>query len=278
MICISSDSTCDLSAELIAKYGIHTIPLSIVVGDRVYKDGRDITPAELFSFVEHGESCQTAAVNVFEYVEYFQELRKQYEAAVHISLGSGFSSSHQNAKLAAQEVEGVYVVDSQNLSTGTGLLVLQAAELAQAGRSAAEIAEIIAAEAAKVEASFVLSRLDYMAKGGRCSAITAQGARILKLRPSIEVVDGKMVVGRKFRGKLVKCLTDYVQARLEGRTDLDLKRIFITHSGCDPDVVAAVKAEVERWADFDEILETTAGCTISNHCGPDTLGILFKRA
>lgn len=278
MLCISSDSTCDLSAELVAQYGIHTIPLSIVVGDRVFKDGQDIVPEQLFRYVESGQACQTAAVNVFEYVKYFQDLRKQYEAVVHISLGSGFSSSHQNAKLAALEVSNVYVVDSQNLSTGTGLLVLQAAELAHAGRSAEEISEIIAADAGKVEASFVLSRLDYMARGGRCSAITAQGARILKLRPSIEVVDGRMVVGRKFRGKLEKCLIDYVEARLIDRTDLDLTRVFITHSGCSPEIVAAVKETVAGCARFSQVLETIAGCTISTHCGPDTLGILFKRA
>ncbi len=278
MICISSDSTCDLSADLIAKFGIHIIPLSIVVGDQVFKDGQDITPEGLFNFVENGQSCQTAAVNVFEYIQFFQDLRKKYDAVVHVSLGSGFSSSHQNAKLAALEVPGVHVVDSQSLSTGTGLLVCQAAELAERGFSPEQISEIIARDAGKVEASFVLSRLDYMAKGGRCSAITARGARILKLRPSIEVMDGKMVVGRKFRGKLLKCLTDYVQSRLEGRTDLDLTRVFITHSGCDPEVVEAVRQEVTRWAGFREVLETTAGCTISNHCGPDTLGILFKRA
>lgn len=279
MIGISSDSTCDLSPELIAKYGIHIISLSIVMGDKVFKDGQDITPAELFRYVdEHGEICQTAAVNLYEYVEHFQRLREKYDSVVHISLGSGFSSSHQNAKLAALEVPGVYVVDSHNLSTGTGLLVLQAAELVQQGLPAEEVARILQEDAAKVEASFVLDRLDYMARGGRCSAVTAQGARLLKLRPSIEVVDGKMVVGRKFRGKLEKCLLDYVEARLAGRTDLDLTRIFVTHSGCSEEIVEAVKEKVLELAPFEEVLITTAGCTISNHCGPNTLGILFNSA
>lgn len=279
MIGISSDSTCDLSPELIAKYGINIISLSIVMGDKVFKDGQDITPKELFRYVdENGEICQTAAVNVFEYVEHFKGLREKYDAVVHISLGSGFSSSHQNAKLASIEVPGVYVVDSHTLSTGTGLLVLQAAELVEQGHSAEDVARIVQEDAARVEASFVLDRLDYMARGGRCSAVTAQGARLLRLRPSIEVVDGKMVVGRKFRGKLEKCLLDYVESRLGDRTDLDLSRIFITHSGCSEEIVEAVKQKVLELAAFEEVLITTAGCTISNHCGPNTLGILFKSA
>jgi len=248
------------------------------VGDRVYKDGRDITPEGLFSFVDAGENCRTAAVNVFEYIEYFRRLRQTYEKVVHVSLGSGFSSSHQNAKLAAAEVDGIYVVDSENLSTGTGLLVCRAAELAQAGRSAEEICEAVTAAVPKVETSFILSRLDYMAKGGRCSGITAQTARILQLRPCIEVVDGKMVVGRKYRGKLSKCLTEYVRHRLEGRSGLDLSRIFITHTVSDREVVEEVKETLAGLAGFQEVLETTAGCTIANHCGPDTLGILFMRA
>jgi len=279
MICISSDSTCDLSPELIAKYGIHIIPLSIVMGDKVFKDGQDITPEDLFRYVEeNGQTCQTAAVNLFEYVKHFQDLRAKYDAVVHISLGSGFSSSHQNAKLAAMEVDNVYVVDSENLSTGTGLLVCQAAELAAAGHSAEEICSTLQEDAKKIEASFLLNRLDYLARGGRCSAVTAQGARILQLRPCIEVVNGKMVVGRKFRGKLEKCLVDYVMARLKDRADLDRRRIFITHSGCSPAIVEAVTEAVKACADFEEVLETTAGCTISNHCGPNTLGILFKTA
>ena len=278
MIKVSADSTCDLSPELIKEFDIAITPLSIVVEDQVFKDGVDIHPVDVFRFVDdEGKSCQTGAVNVFEYQQHFQELSKQHSAIIQICLGSGFSSCYSNALLAARDFPNVHVVDSKNLSSGMGHLVYDAALLAQAGIEPVEIKKRLDALVPKVEASFIIDRLDYLAKGGRCSAITAQSAKLLRLKPCIEVRDGAMIVGRKYRGSFEKALRTYVQERLEGRDDLDYSGVFITPPACKSEVVAMVRASIEEYGHFEEIIETRAGCTISNHCGPNTLGILFKR-
>lgn len=278
MIKVSADSTCDLSPELIKKFDIAITPLSIVVEDQVFKDGVDIHPVDVFRFVdEEGKTCQTGAVNVYEYQQHFQELSRQHEAIIQICLGSGFSSCYSNALLAARDFPNVYVVDSQNLSSGMGHIVYDAALLAREGVEPGEIKKRLDALVPKVEASFVINRLDYMAKGGRCSAITAQSAKVLRLKPCIEVRDGAMIVGRKYRGSFEKALRTYVQERLKDREDIDYSRVFITHPACQPEVVEMVRKTIKEFASFDEIIETNAGCTVSNHCGPDTLGILFKR-
>ena len=278
MIKISADSTCDLSPEIIEKYDITITPLSIVVGDQTFKDGVDITPRDVFRFVdEENKSCNTTAVNLYEYQRHFQKFASQYEAVIHICIGSGFSSCYHNASLAAQDFSNVYVVDSMNLSSGSGHLVYDAALMASEGMEPQEIFEKLQALVPKIEASFVIDRLDYLAKGGRCSSITAQSARILRLKPCINVIDGKMTVGRKYRGSFEKALQGYVRDRLENRNDIDYSRIFITHPSCKPEIVALVRETIQQYGDFQEIIETRAGCTVSNHCGPNTLGILFKR-
>ena len=277
MVRISADSTCDLSPDIVKRFGIFITPLSITVGEEVFKDGVDLTPAQLIAYSEAGKKCQTGAVNVFEYQHYFQELTANGDEVVHINIGSGFSSCYNNALLAARDFPGVRVVDSKNLSTGSGHLVYEAALLASQGKSAAEITEELEKLVPRVDASFIIDTLDYLARGGRCSAITAYGARILHIKPSIEVRDGAMIVGRKYRGHFEKAVKLYVEDRLEQDGGLDPCRAFITHAACSSEVVEAVKSLLEEKGYFEEIIITEAGCTVTNHCGPNTLGVLFRR-
>ncbi len=275
---IISDSTCDLSPELLERYDIAITPLCVIKDGKEFHDGVDITPADIFTHVDGGgELCSTAAVSQFEYTQMFTRYAKEYDEVVQINIGSNFSCCYQNACLAAQEFDNVFVVDSGNLSTGQGLLVVAAAKLAQQGVSGIEIAERVRALAPKVEASFLIERLDYMRKGGRCSAVAALGANLLNLKPCIEVREGKMGVCKKYRGSFEKCIRQYVKERLDGRTDIAGDLAFITHPACQKNVVDAAMEEAARYGAFDEVIETRAGCTVSCHCGPDTLGILFVR-
>lgn len=275
---ISSDSTCDLTKEYIAEHNIGIMPLVVVKDGDSFRDGIDITPDVIFAHVAAGGAlCSTSAANVNDYMEMFEEYKKEYDAVIHINIGSGFSSSHQNACLAAEEFENVYVVDSMNLSTGHGLVVVEAVKMAEAGEDAEKIYETLKALTPRVEASFVLDRLDYMVKGGRCSAVTALGASLLQLKPCIEVVDGKMHVGKKYRGSYEKALSNYVKDRLMDREDLEKGRIFVTHTETPQEVVDKVQSLVKECQNFDVVEETVAGCTISCHCGPNTLGVLFVR-
>ncbi len=275
---IISDSTCDLSPELLERYDIAITPLCVIKDGKEFHDGVDITPADIFAHVDGGgELCSTAAVSQFEYTQMFTRYAKEYDEVVQINIGSNFSCCYQNACLAAQEFDNVFVVDSGNLSTGQGLLVVAAAKLAQQGVSGIEIAERVRALVPKVEASFLIERLDYMRKGGRCSTVAALGANLLKLKPCIEVREGKMSVCKKYRGSFEKCIRQYVKERLDGRTDIAGDLAFITHPACQKNVVDAAMEEAARYGAFDEVIETRAGCTVSCHCGPDTLGILFVR-
>ena len=275
---ITGDSTIDLSEELLSTYNVSLAPLYINMGDKSYQDGVDVTPEDLYLYVaKTGLVPKTAAGSVEDYITFFRALRQDYETVIHFNISAEFSSTHQNACIAAQEVGGVIPIDSRNLSTGSGLLVLEACEMAQAGCSAEEITRAIQELIPKVEASFILSRLDYLHKGGRCSGIAAMGANLLKLRPVILVQDGRMQVGRKFRGSYDSCMADYIRMKLAGRTDIRQNRIFITHTKCSPETLACAHRTVRECLSFDEILETTAGCTITNHCGEETLGVLFIR-
>ena len=276
---ISADSTCDLSPELIRENQIAISPLSICMGDKYYKDGTEITPKEIFAHVDNGgDLCSTTAVNVEEYEAVFQELAPQYDAVVHITIGSGFSSCYQNASVAAEAFPNVYVVDSQNLSTGHGLVVMRACQLAKTAESVEELIRDLNDLTPRVEASFLLHRLDYMVKGGRCSSAAALGANLLHLRPCIEVVQGQMKVVKKYRGPYEKCLANYVKDRLDGRMDqLENGMIFITHTPVAPVELQASQDAVRQYGRFQNVYETYAGCTVSCHCGPGTLGVLFIR-
>lgn len=277
---IISDSTCDLSPELIERYDIAITPLSVHCGDQVGHDGVEITPETIYDYVDaSGQLPRTSAVNVFDYVREFRSWHQQGYSVVHFCISSDFSSSYQNACMAAADVGDVYVVDSRNLSTGQGLLVLHGAELAAAGHTAEEIQRACTDLAPRVEPSFVIDRLDYLYKGGRCSALSAFGGNLLKLKPCIEVKDGKMTPGKKYRGPIDKVMLQYTQDRLQGRDDINRHRVFITHTRCAPEAVEAVRQKLlELCPDFEEIIETTAGSTVTSHCGPGTLGVLFIRS
>lgn len=275
---VSADSTCDLSPELIEKYHIGITPLYIIKDGRALKDGVEIRPQDIFEYVGSGKGvCSTAAVSVGDYMEFFGEALKTHDAVVHLTISSDMSACFQNAMQAAEEFPGrVFPVDARNLSTGIGHLVLTAAELADSGMDAADIQKELIARRDKLDVSFVLNTLTYLHKGGRCSGVAALGANLLGLKPCIEVRGGVMGVGKKYRGNLKKCMVAYVNDRLAGRDDLDYRRIFITHTAeLDPEIFQAVKTAVEATGPWEEILETTAGGTISNHCGPSCLGILY---
>jgi DegV family protein with EDD domain len=276
MIKITADSTCDLSQELIEKYNIAISPLHVLVDEEDYLDGVTITPKDLFQFVEQeNKTCSTAAINTYEYEEFFKQFSDSHDAIIHINLGMGFSSCFQNANLAAQNFSNVFIVDSANLTTGSGLLVLKACELAADGLTAEEIVNELKALAPKVSGSFVIDKMDYLKRGGRCSSVEAFGATLLKIKPSIEVKNGKMEVGKKYRGSFKGALEKYTKDRFENIEKIDPKRIIITYPDVDLELVSHIKEVVASYNYFEEILVTTAGCTISSHCGPHTLGLLY---
>ena len=275
-IIITSDSTCDLNAQQVEQHGIRTLPLVVVKGGEPFHDCVDLFPDDIYAHVSAGgDLCSTAALNIADYEDFFTEMAKNGDTVIHLNLGSGFSSCHQNAKLAAEEMENVYVVDSRNLSTGHGHLVLQACEMAEAGMEAEKIVETLNELAPKVRASFILEQLEYMRKGGRCSTVAALGANLLKLKPCIEVRDGKMGVAKKFRGSMEKCLKEYVDDQLANLDGIRPDRVFVTHSGLPEETVNMVRDHVAAKNYFKEICVSRAGCTVSCHCGPGTLGVLF---
>ena len=277
-IMITCDSTADLTKELYAKYEAAVVPMGVNLGDDFRRDGLNITISDIFDYVAaSGQLPKTSAVSVGEYDDVFRPLVEQGYEIVHVSLSSSLSSSHQNARLAAEELGNVYVVDSKNLSTGIGHLVLLGRELAASGMTAAEVAAALEELREKLDVSFVLQTLEYLHKGGRCSGVAAFGANLMKLRPEIEVVGGKMQVGRKYRGNMEKTVLAYIRGRLEGREDIRLDRIFITHSGCPQEIVEKAEALVRELHPFQEVIVTTAGSTITSHCGPDCLGVLFLK-
>lgn len=278
MIKITTDSTCDLPRYLLEQYDISVIPLGIVKGDRLYQDGVNIHTEDIAAHVDAGGDITTTnAVNIADYEELFRTMTARYDAVIHLNLGMGFSSCYQNAKLAAEEVPEVYVVDSANLTVGHGMLVLAAAEAAAAGKTVSEILVMLENMVSRVETSFVLDRLDYMKKGGRCSAVTALGANLLKLHPCVEVIDGKMSVTKKYRGSMEKVLAEYIRDRLAGRTDIDTRRVFLVDTCRTPGLVDAARNVLLADGRFEEIVESQAGCTIFCHCGPDTLGLIYLR-
>lgn len=275
---IISDSTCDLPKEVLDKYNITMMPLSVIKCGKQFTDGVNITPAEIFDHVAAGgDLCSTAAINIGEYEEVFAKYAKEYDAIIHINISSEFSSCHQNARLAAEEFDNIRVIDSRNLSTGQGLVVLKACELAATCDDLDAIAQQLRDFTEKVEASFLLDRLDYMVKGGRCSAAAALGANLLNLKPCIEVKNGKMGVVKKYRGNYAKCLATYVKDRLANRDDVDKTTLFVTRTPITDECLSAVQDAVAQYNDFQTTYWNEAGCTVSCHCGPGTLGVLFVR-
>ena len=273
---ITATSTCDLPPELVERYQITIVPLYVSFGGKTCRDGVEAGPEDIFRCVEGGGDLpSTAAVNIADYQTLFADLSPKHDYVIHITIGSEFSCCYQNALVAAEEFGNVRVLDSRNLTAGQGLLVLAAAEAAQRGDGIDEIMAMLEGLVDKVDTTFVVDKLDYLAKGGRCSSVVALGANLLKLKPCIVLADGKMTVGKKYRGAFDKVLPDYVRDQLAGkavRTD----RIIIVHTRCDPAIPQAVEQVVREFG-FEEVIHTVAGSTISCHCGPNTLGILFLR-
>jgi DegV family protein with EDD domain len=275
---ITADSTCDLPVELRQQHNITLADLIVTKDDKDYYDNVTITPADIFAHVAAGgDLCKTAALGVGVYEEFFGRFAKEYDAVIHISLGSGFSSSYQNACLAADEFDNVYVIDSQSLSTGQGCVVLEACKLASSGINADQIVEELNDFVGRVEISFMVENLTYLVKGGRCSSAAALGANLLNLKPCIELKDGKMSVGKKYRGNYDKCLATYIKDRLTDRDDIEWDKVFITYTPVSDTALDLVKSSLAELGHFATTLEAKAGCTISCHCGPGTLGIIFVR-
>ena len=273
-IAISTESTCDLPRELIEKYGLETIPYSVILGDDVVVDDASL-PAKIFDFVEKTKVLpKTSAINELQYKEYFSKLLEKYDAVIHISLSSGLTSSVAHAETAISKMKNVYLIDSLSLSTGLALLAIYAKELADQGLEPEAIVEKVKARIPFVQASFVVERLDYLYKGGRCNSLAYFGANLLKIRPQIVVKDGKMKSAKKYRGKMGKVIESYSKDTLEEFNDADKKLAFITYTTATDEMIEPAKKALEA-AGFETIYETQAGGTITSHCGEHVLGILY---
>ncbi len=271
---ITAESTIDLPKELLEKYDIKTIPYMIILGDNEFKDG-EIQPTEIFDFVDKNKILpKTSAINKEQYLEFFKQQLQSHDAVVHFCLSGGITSACQNAKDAAQELKNVYVVDTQSLSTGIALLAIYAKKLVDKGVDASEIYEKVIARTPNVQASFVLKKLEYLYKGGRCSALSYFGANIMHIRPQIILKNGKMGVHRKYRGNMDKVVAQYCKDTLEEFNNPDLEVVFVTYTTATPEMIEAAKNAVKARG-FKTIYETKAGATISSHCGENTLGILY---
>ncbi len=277
-IIIASDSTCDLGAELIEKYGVKILPLGVTLGEKNYTDGVDIDPDMIYANYEKtGQLPKTSAVNLTDFEDFFEEYTNEGYSIVVFTISSEMSSTYHNAHLAAEDFDNVYVVDTRNLSTGGGLLVATAAEMANNGKSAYEIAEECQRLVNNVDASFVIDSLEFLHKGGRCSALAAFGANLLQLKPCITVKNGKMSVSKKYRGRFDAVLSQYIDDRMNYLSDICLDKVFVTHAGCDKEIIDACVSRVKSIAPEAEVMITRAGCTVSSHCGRNTLGVLFIR-
>ena len=277
-VIITSDSTTDLSPELRQRYNVVVMPLVVSLNDVNHLDGIDITPEDIYrNYAANKTLPKTAAPNLADCASFFRQFTDQGYSVVHFTISSEMSSTYQNSVIAAEDFENVYVVDSRNLSTGGGLLVIHAAELAARGMKAAAIAEECRRLAPCVDASFVIDSLEFLHKGGRCSTVAMLGANLMNFKPCIVVKNGAMSVGKKYRGKYDQVLLKYIEDRVVDASDIIKDHVFITHAGCDDAVVDACVAKLKTLGEFPNIHVTRAGCTVSSHCGRNTLGVLFIR-
>ena len=279
MIKIISDSTCDLSEELLNKYDIDILPLHVVMGDKEYIDGVNISPDEIYVWSdEHKETPKTSAVGIQEAINLFRKYIDAGEEIIAFAISEDMSTTANVMRIAAEELEKedkIHVIDSMNLSTGVGHLVVEAAIMAKNGESAETIVNEIEKMRHRVRASFVIDTLVYLQRGGRCSSVAAIAGGLLKLHPKIVVENGKMIASKKYRGSIDSAILKYVADLEEELAKAKKDRVFITHSGCDEELIAKVREKLEALNRFDEILVTRAGSVISSHCGPGTLGVLF---
>ena len=275
-VVITADSTADLSAELRERFAIHILPLTITLGDESFPDGEKFTPFDMYArFRKDGTLPKTAAPNIQDFLDFFTGFTEKGCEVVHLDISAELSGTWNAARLAAEELEGVYVIDSRMLSTGIGLLAIEGAECRDRGMSAAEIAAHLEKLKAKVSTSFVLDTLTFMWKGGRCSGVTALGANLLKIKPGLEMRNGKLEVYKKYRGSIEHVYRQYITERLQGKA-VRPGHVFITESGeVDEATVESLTALVKELTGCREVHHTLAGCTVASHCGPKTLGVLF---
>ena len=279
MIKIVSDSTCDLSKELIEKYDIQIVPLHIVLGEKEYLDSVEITPDEIYAWADANEDTpKTSAIGFEEAMDIVKQVKDTQDEMIVFTISGKMSTTANVFRMVIEELElenKVSVIDSANLSTGIGLMVLKAADMVKEGKSRAEICQEIEEVKKKVQASFVVDSLTYLHRGGRCSSVAALAGGVLKLHPKIVVADGAMTADKKYRGKMDKVILDYVKDMEEALKEANKERVFITHSGCEQEIIDKVYAYLNDMDYFNEILITRAGGVISSHCGPGTLGVLY---
>jgi len=275
-IAVTADTTCDLSEQLKKRYHISTTPLYIIKDGKALKDNIEITTADIFAHVAAGgELCTTAAVSEADYYAFFDKKLKTCDGLVHVTISADMSSCYQNACNAARHFTNVRVVDSRNLSMGMGLVVLEGAKRALDGGSLEEVARTMNDLTGRIDATFVIDKLDYLRKGGRCSAVMALGANILNIKPCIAVKNGKMLVEKKYRGKFEKVLTTYVEERLKGDTSILPHDLVVVHTDVAPETCLAIREQAKAYQPFDNVMDAVAGCTIACHCGPATLGLMY---
>lgn len=273
---ICADSTVDLSPELLEKYNIAIMPLHVSLGENDYLDGVTIQPDDIYKYYADTKKLpKSGARSTEEYKEFFREQLTEYDAVVHFCISAEMSASYQNAYLASKDFETVYVVDSRQLSTGIGLLALDACDMVAKGLSAKEIYERALSRCDAAKSSFIVDTLEFLYKGGRCSALAYLGANILSIKPCLEVKGGLIGVESKPMGKYSRCVAKYCENIRQKITDPDPKRVFVTHTKMDDGLTEEVIDTVKSWGLFDEVLETTAGCTVTTHCGANTIGILY---
>lgn len=275
-VVITADSTCDLSPEMLQRFNIKTIPLTIMLGEESFFDSVEFSPEVMYArYREDGTLPKTGAPGLQQFTDFFEQFLNEGYEIVHLDISSELSGTFNNARIAASELEGVYPVDSRMLSSGVALLAIEAADCRDKGMSAAEIAEHISGLTDKVDTSFVLDTLEFMWKGGRCSGVAALGANLLKLKPAIEMKNGKLEVYKKYRGNISSVYKQYIKERLAGKK-IRPQHVFITNSGeVDESVLKELEALVRETIEVQEVHFSVAGATISSHCGPKCLGVLF---
>ena len=276
---IIADSTCDLSEELLKKYHISILPLHIVLGENEYKDGFEISPEEIYQWSDaNKEAPKTSAASIADAIDLYKTSLEHYDEIVCFSISGQMSTTVNVMRMAAEELdaeERIHIIDSENLSTGSGLLVIDSAIMAAEGKSAKEIVEKIEHLKPLVRSSFIVDTLTYLHRGGRCSGVAALAGGALKLHPKIVVENGGMKPDKKYRGKMNSAILSYVKDLEPQLKNAKVDRVFITHSGCDAELIQTIYQSLEDLNYFKEILITRAGGVISSHCGPGTLGILF---
>lgn len=275
---IFGDSACDLPKDILDRYDMETMALPVFIGDEMRMDGVDITPDDIYHYYNTtGKLCKTTAANQMDYQNFWKPWLEQGYEIIHFIHSSDTSTTYNCAKLAAENVEHVYPIDSRVVSTGIGLLMIEACELREQGKSTREIVDTMNEIKMKHQTSFLVDVIEYLWKGGRCSSLAALGSNVLKIKPRLDLVDGKIVATKKYRGSTEKCFENYAIDLLKDRTDIKLDRIFVTHSGIDQKIIDIVIEKIREYQpQVKEIIVLRTGATISCHCGPGTLGIVYR--